>query len=72
MKDIQQVNEINCVYDSTEQIALSHLTSPPSYRILRVRLHHCTFEIEGTFKLCVDKLNRVIVPSRFFKTLGHV
>ena len=36
------------------------------------RALQCTLEIEGTFNLCVDKLNRMIVPSRFFKTLEHV
>jgi len=35
-------------------------------------MDQCTFEIEGTFNLCVDKLNRVIDPSRFLKTLEHV
>ena len=34
--------------------------------------YHSTMEFEGTFNLGVDKLNRMIVHSRFLKTIEHV
>ena len=47
-------------------------TKPVKSSLGELKSCHCTFEIEGTLNLCVDKLNRVIVPSRILKTLEHV